>query len=74
MDIAFTHSTAPGLTLWRNEQGKSFEHMALSETNWVRAFGLAAIDYDNDGWVDLVAVGETKDPQRRSPPVPQPRP
>jgi hypothetical protein len=30
-------------------------------TNWVRAFGVAALDYDNDGWVDLVAVGETKD-------------
>ncbi len=23
--------------------------------------GVAAIDYDNDGWVDLVAVGETKE-------------
>ena len=31
------------------------------ETNWARAFGVAAFDYDNDGWVDLVAVGETKD-------------
>ena len=29
--------------------------------NWARAFGIAAFDYDNDGWVDLVAVGETKD-------------
>ena len=26
-----------------------------------RAYGIAAFDYDNDGWVDLVAVGETKD-------------
>ena len=25
------------------------------------AFGVAAFDYDNDGWVDLVAVGETKE-------------
>jgi len=33
----------------------------LPETNWTRAFGVTAIDYDNDGWVDLVAVGETKD-------------
>src|SRR6266480_5117952 len=61
MDVAFTHSTAPGLTLWRNNRGKNFVQVKLPETNWVRAFGIAAFDYDNDGWVDLVAVGETKD-------------
>jgi tetratricopeptide (TPR) repeat protein len=59
MDLAFTHSASPGLTLWRNEKGKKFERVTLPITNWVRAFGLAAFDYDNDGWVDLVAVGET---------------
>jgi hypothetical protein len=47
--------------LWRNKQGKSFEQVPLPETNWFRAYGVAAFDYDNDGWVDLVAVGETKD-------------
>jgi tetratricopeptide (TPR) repeat protein len=61
MDLAFSHSGAPAITLWRNKQGQSFEPVALPATNWVRAYGLAAIDYDNDGWVDLVAVGETKD-------------
>jgi len=64
MDTAFT-SSAPFygsvITLWRNNQAKSFEQVKLPETNWVRAFGIAAFDYDNDGWVDLVAVGETKD-------------
>jgi tetratricopeptide (TPR) repeat protein len=61
MDYAFTSMSAPALTLWRNNHGKSFEPVQLPETNWARAYGVAAFDYDNDGWVDLVAVGETKD-------------
>jgi tetratricopeptide (TPR) repeat protein len=61
MDLAFTHMGEPGITLWRNNHGKTFDRINLPETNWVRAFGVAAFDYDNDGWVDLVAVGETKD-------------
>ena len=61
MDLAFTHWGAPGITLWRNNQGKSFEPVELPKTNWTRAWGVAAFDYDNDGWIDLVAVGETAD-------------
>src|SRR6266403_2007847 len=61
MDLAFTHSTDPGLTLWRNNHGKGFEQVTFPSPNWARAHGVTAIDYDNDGWVDLVAVGETKD-------------
>ncbi len=61
MDISFTHPAAPGITLWRNNQGKSFEPVPLPDTNLARAWGIAAIDYDNDGWIDLVAVGETAD-------------
>ncbi|MGC2185421.1 MAG: FG-GAP-like repeat-containing protein, partial [Terriglobales bacterium] len=61
MDLAFTHTASPALTLWRNDKGKKFERMTLPTINWVRAFGIAAFDYDNDGWIDLVAVGETKD-------------
>ena len=61
MDLAFTHWSAPGITLWRNNKGKNFEPVELPKTNWRRAYGIAAFDYDNDGWVDLVAVGETAD-------------
>jgi hypothetical protein len=61
IDLALTHSSAPGLSLWRNDRGKAFERTPLPEVNWARAFGLVAFDYDNDGWVDLAAVGETQD-------------
>ena len=67
MDLAFTHFGAkilddlPGLTLWRNLGGKSFEPVVLPDVHWERGWGVAALDYDNDGWVDLVAVGETTD-------------
>ncbi len=58
MDLAFTHASAPALSLWRNVDGKNFVPVSLPQLNWSRAWGLAALDYDNDGWIDLVAVGE----------------
>jgi tetratricopeptide (TPR) repeat protein len=63
MDFAFTHPglTGPMLSLWRNNRGKTFDSVPLPKVNWARGYGVTAIDYDNDGWVDLVAVGETKD-------------
>jgi len=74
MDIAFTHSNG-GISLWHNNHGSpsfiplsrddnpkvNVEPVKLPETNWVRAYGIVAFDYDNDGWVDLAAVGETKE-------------
>jgi tetratricopeptide (TPR) repeat protein len=61
MDLAFTHWGAPGLTLWKNLEGRRFELVSIPSLGWRRAWGLAAFDYDNDGWLDLAAVGETKD-------------
>ncbi len=57
MDLAFTHWAAPGLTLWRNVEGKKLERVELPELNWTIGWGVAAFDYDNDGWIDLAAVG-----------------
>ena len=59
MDLAFTHAGAPGISLWRNVEGKRLERVKLPDIHWERGWGIAAIDYDNDGWLDLVAAGET---------------
>jgi len=60
MDLAFTHDGAPGLTLWRNVGGKRLERVPLPDFGWQRGRGLATLDYDNDGLLDLAAVGESK--------------
>jgi len=63
MDMATAHfgqGVAP-LKIWRNERGKNFRSLQVPETDLDVAFGVAAFDYDNDGWVDLAVVGETKD-------------
>ena len=59
MDVAFTHSGAPGLSLWRNVEGKRLVRVPLPDLRWQRGWGVTALDYDNDGWVDLAAVGES---------------
>ncbi|GAC1618801.1 MAG: hypothetical protein NVS9B13_07230 [Candidatus Acidiferrum sp.] len=58
MDLAFTHEGAPGISLWRNVEGKGLQRVALPELGWNKGWGIAAVDYDNDSWLDLVAVGE----------------
>jgi tetratricopeptide (TPR) repeat protein len=58
MDYAFTHFGMPGVSLWRNNQGKTFAEVQLPKYDWHRAWGVVAFDYDNDGWVDLAFVGQ----------------
>jgi hypothetical protein len=65
MDIAVTHAGAPGLSLWRNVEGpdhisRRFERVALPLGGATRGWGLTPIDIDNDGWIDLAAIVETK--------------
>jgi tetratricopeptide (TPR) repeat protein len=65
MDIAVTHAGAPGLTLWRNVEGENhigrrFERVELLLQGALRGWGLTPIDIDNDGWIDLAAILETK--------------
>jgi tetratricopeptide (TPR) repeat protein len=59
MDVALTHSGSPGVSLWRNVQGKRFERVSLPIENVTAGWGLTAFDLDNDGWLDLVAAVET---------------
>ena len=64
MDIAVTHSGAPGITLWRNvaasdKLGRRFERVELPLKDATSGWGLTAIDVDNDGWIDLAAIVET---------------
>ena len=59
MDLAFTHAGAPGISLWRNIDGKHLERVPLPDFGWQRGWGISAIDYDNDGWIDLIAAGES---------------
>jgi tetratricopeptide (TPR) repeat protein len=65
MDIAITHDGAPGLTLWRNVEGpdhigRRFERVELPLHGATRGWGVTPIDIDNDGWIDLAAILETK--------------
>jgi hypothetical protein len=65
MDIAVTHDGAPGLSLWRNvagpeNVGRKFERVELPLKDALRGWGVTAIDIDNDGWIDLAAMGRLR--------------
>jgi tetratricopeptide (TPR) repeat protein len=48
MDVALTHASSPGVSLWRNVQGKRFERVPLPVQNVTAGWGLTAVDLDND--------------------------
>ena len=40
--------------------GRRFERVRCRCTGAMRGWGLTPIDIDNDGWIDLAAIVETK--------------
>jgi hypothetical protein len=60
MDVLLTHTGAPGVTLWRNVQGKSFEAVPLPLPGVLSATAAIPIDFDNDGWIDIAVLVQTK--------------
>jgi Flp pilus assembly protein TadD len=66
MDVLLTHNGTPGVTLWRNVEGRSFERVLLPLAGVTRAYAAVPVDFDNDGWIDLALIVQTKDgPQLR---------
>jgi Flp pilus assembly protein TadD len=60
MDVLLAHAGEPGVTLWRNVDGKSFERVPLPMTGVLRATAAIPIDFDDDGWIDIAALVETR--------------
>jgi tetratricopeptide (TPR) repeat protein len=60
MDVALAHNRGPAVTLWRNPDGRTFQPVELfyASDETEMATGIAAVDYDNDGWIDLAVVLE----------------
>ncbi len=60
MDVLLSHSGAPGVTLWRNVDGKNFERVPLPLADVLSATAAIPIDFDNDGWIDIAALVRTR--------------
>lgn len=65
MDMAVTHAGAPGLTLWRNVEdanhaSRRFERVNVPLDDAIGGWGVTPVDIDNDGWIDLAAIVQTR--------------
>jgi len=60
MDVLLSHAGEPGVTLWRNIDGKTFERVSLPMEGVVSATAAIPIDFDNDGWIDIAALVQTR--------------
>jgi tetratricopeptide (TPR) repeat protein len=60
MDVLLSHAGEPGVSLWRNVEGKSFERVPLPMTGVLSATSAIPIDFDNDGWIDIAAIVQTR--------------
>ncbi|MFP5227130.1 MAG: FG-GAP-like repeat-containing protein [Acidobacteriota bacterium] len=61
MDVAVTSMAAPYVSLWRNVEGTRFERVTLPVPAGVTgAWSVAPIDVDNDGWIDLAVLFDTR--------------
>ncbi len=60
MDVLLSHSGEPGVTLWRNIDGRNFERVPLPMKGVLSATAAIPIDFDNDGWIDIAALVETR--------------
>ncbi len=56
MDIVFAHQGPPGITLWRNRNGRELEPVSLPKLDLRGCWSVTPLDYDNDGWIDLAAA------------------
>jgi len=60
MDVLLAHAGEPGVTLWRNVDGKNFERVPLPMAGVLSAAAAIPIDFDNDGWIDIAALVQTR--------------
>jgi hypothetical protein len=82
-DLFLTHLTGETNTFYANEGGGLFRDTSIATglgppSRWATGFGAAAVDLDNDGWLDIMtvngAVRTIEEQARRKEPYPLAQP